>query len=138
MSILRDKLGKSLAFFLMLGVVVSGCTTIGNIHQYRGKGQRITLNAEYFEVFEAAKQAAVMQGLTVKEENMDSHYLIVGHGVSLMSWGELVGIYFDPSSDGKETSVEVVSQAKVRTNIFAPKWGDKFLETLRALVNERK
>ena len=138
-AILNHRTTKSLAVFLFLSLAVFfGCTTTGNIHQFRGKGNRTTFKAPYFEVFDAAKQAAVMQGLRVNEENMDGKYLIVGHGVSLMSWGELVGIYFDPSPGDEETSVEVVSKARVRTNLFAPKWEGKFLETLMGLVTERK
>ncbi|OGX03462.1 MAG: hypothetical protein A3G87_05750 [Omnitrophica bacterium RIFCSPLOWO2_12_FULL_50_11] len=137
MSILNYHHPRSLAIFsLLILTIFFGCTTVGNIHQFRGKGTRATFKADYREVFEAAKEAATMQGLRIKEENFDGGYLVVGHGVSLMSWGELVGIYFDTTPDDKETSVEVISKAKVRTHIFAPKWGDKFLETLRGLVRE--
>lgn len=119
-------------------LAVLGCTTTGNIHRFRGRGVRVEFKAGYLDVFEAAKEAAVMHGLSIKEENYEGEYLIAGHGVSMMSWGELVAIYFDPSSDGTRTAVEVLSKARVRTNIFAPKWSQKYLASLRGLIRENQ
>lgn len=116
--------------------LVAGCTTTQNIHGFRGKGKSVTYDAAFVDVWEDAKEAGSMIGLGIKEENMNSRYIIFGKRISLMSYGELVGVYFEPLAENK-TRVEVISKPKVRTNVFAPNWEDDYLGTLTPLVNTR-
>ena len=135
MSILNQlRRGKLIVFLGVIAFSVSACTTVGNIHKFRGKGIRQVYQGSFIDVFEAGKEAAMIQGLTIKEENMDGRYIIAGHGVSLMSWGELVAIYFVSNPEDTETAIEIISKAKMRTNVFAPKWEDDYLRTVHGII----
>ncbi|HTL47619.1 MAG TPA: hypothetical protein VL688_06095 [Verrucomicrobiae bacterium] len=125
-------------FFCALSIAfLAGCTTTHNIHGFRGKGKSATFDVAFMDAWESAKEAGNMMGLDIKEENLDAKYIVFGKRVSLMSYGEVVGVYVTPVSDGK-ARVEVVSKPKVRTNIFAPNWEDKYLESLTSLIHARQ
>lgn len=132
MRILREVAHKGIYFFIILAI--TACTTTSNIHRYRGKGMSDTLKGSYMDIYEAAKEAAIMHGLSIKEENQTQNYLILGHGISLMSYGEIIAVYFKPNASDTETTVEVVSKPRVQTNIFSPKWQQKYLATVRNTV----
>lgn len=69
-------------------------------------------------VFRAAQTALRQLGLDVVEVDPSRHYILAEHGLSLMSNGENVGVYFAPQQGG--TQVTVTSKAKTPTNLFVP------------------
>ena len=107
---------------LFAALSLFGCATVSSVRSAPlSEGVSQTFAAEHALVLRAAQEAVVDAGLTVEAVNKidDKTSIIIGtKGMSAFSWGELVRVSVERTSD-TETTVRVYTKRKVATNIFA-------------------
>lgn len=57
-------------------------------------------------------------------------------GVSLWSWGELVGVYVTPPREAPQHTVEVQSLSKLKTNLTSKDWETQVLANIKKELNQ--
>lgn len=116
---------KFFLFSLLTGLAVaflSACTTVGGMTKASfDKGIVQGYDVPYEKAFQLAKHACAVYSFEIENEDYQSRFIIAKNGMSVMSYGERIGIYFREDSE-KQTSVSVVTKPKLKTNIFAPDW----------------
>ena len=83
-------------FAMWWSMVLSGCATTETMRPtttHKPHGQSVAYRYPRKIVFKVAEEAARELGLNVIESAPDKSYFIAERGVTLWSWGELVGIY---------------------------------------------
>ena len=112
---------KALIFLLVL---FSGCTTLNGMEQNSSGGSIQAYDADYKQTFDLALHACKVVDFEVESQDYEKKYIVAKNGISPMSWGERIGIYFKDLPETK-TEVRIVSKAKMKTNVFAPKWASE-------------
>lgn len=111
-------------FFVLLACAVSlsACTSLESMQVSRFQDGMIQqYDVPYETAFTLAKYACSVHSFDIESEDFENGVIVAENGISAMSWGERIGIYFDENEAGK-TSVSVVTKAIVKTNFFAPEW----------------
>jgi len=121
--------------FLLL---ISGCTTLQSMETPpASSGKAVIYDVSYEKAFELALHACEVLDFTVESQNKTGKYIVAKNGISAWSWGERIGIYFREVSPN-QTEVRVVSKAKVKTNVFAPKWPNDIHQAMQTRLNQLK
>ena len=119
--------------FLLL---ISGCTTLQSMETPpASSGKAVIYDVSYEKAFELALHACEVLDFTVESQNKAEKYIVAKNGISAWSWGERIGIYFT-EVNANQTEVRVVSKAKVKTNVFAPKWPNDIHQAMQARLTQ--
>ena len=109
-------------------ISIVGCSTTGTVKNAQGSGVKKEYPYPVEIMFPLTAKAITGTGGKVEEENPTTHYITASYGMSAWSWGEKVGVFCAKSAKG--TTVEVVSQANLKTNITAVKRAPQIFEYL--------
>ena len=127
-------------------VTLTACGTSEDLG--RGKtGKSITVSATSYDQVWDASLAAVQQStgdqkleieknLTVTKQDKAAGVIQASTGMSMLSWGEVVGIYISPTHNAPQYSVEVESLTKMKTNLFAHNWEDEILAAIKTNLSK--
>lgn len=108
----------------------------------RGKtGKSMTVTGRsYDQIWNASLQAVkqtdgdqkleVEKNLNITKEDKASGVIEAATGMSMLSWGEVVGVYITPAGEAPTHTVEVESLSKMKTNVFANNWEDELLAAI--------
>ena len=109
----------------------------------RGKtGKQFIVSGRSYEQVWAASRASLLEqtgdqsleiekNLAIQKENKAAGELIASTGMSMLSWGEVVGVYITPPYDAPVHTVEVESRTKMQTNLFANNWEDEIIAGIK-------
>ncbi len=116
---------------LLAMLFLSGCATMDAVRP-KHEATRV-YDYPLDAVFAAAKTATKDLGLDVVEESPDKTFLTAKRGMTLWSYGEVVGVYFVPNSTS-ETEVTVRNVRRLATNITATDFSWKIHRALPPLL----
>ena len=114
-----------LLFLALPGLTCAGCMPVGPLRPSTDSAGEMTIAPQGLSitypqspnvVFRAALTALPQMELTVVETDPGRRYILAEHGLSLMSNGENIGVYFAPQQGG--TQVTVTCRAKTASNLF--------------------
>ena len=109
-----------LVSFIFFGIL--GCASTGSMRaKPLDTGTVREFSGDYATILGAARDAVVAAGLAIDsfdEVNETTAMIIAKKGSSLFSFGELVRVVVQKSTDDR-TVVRVISDRKLATNIFA-------------------
>jgi hypothetical protein len=108
----------SLACLVSLSSMLTGCTSIGDVRDSRGKGLQRTYEASYDMVWEIVPAAMNDVDLAVVGQSEQDGYVLGSRGMTAFSWGERVAVFLERAGLSS-TLVEVVSKKRLETNITA-------------------
>lgn len=129
---------KSKSLFLALSLLLCSCTTVGGMENTSPKGGMVQLyEAPYRTVFDLALHACQVLDFKINSTHYEQKFIVASNGMSAFSYGERVGIYFR-EVDKNQTEVRIISKAKVKTNIFAPRWASEIHQLMQARLNQLK
>ena len=132
-------------FFTIIALVfVSACSSTSELG---ASGQSFTVSGySYDQVWDAAvagtEMAAGDQALEVEKRlNISRSDKADGEieastGMSLLSWGELVGVFVTPPNDAPSHEIKVDSLAKMKTNVFANNWEEEVSAAIKAELDK--
>lgn len=122
-------------------LALTACGTSGDLG--RGKtGKSITVQGKTYDQIWDASLAAVKRtdgdqkleiekNLSITKEDKAQGEINASTGMSLLSWGEVVGIYITPPGEAPQHRIEVESLSKLKTNVFANNWEDELLDAIQ-------
>ena len=91
---------KRWTIFLLSAVfLITGCATIGTLKPGAGGSTFEVRGKSYDEVWKAVVRTA-SRSLTIVESNKESGVLKAEKGAGMATWGEVVGIFVRPTSNG--------------------------------------
>lgn len=135
----------ALSSFMLLVAACSSSNDLGS-----GKtGKAITVSGyTYNQVWNAAITAVkqekgdqsleVEKNLTISKEDKNAGVINASTGMSMLSWGEVVGVFISPAHDAPSHRVEVESLSKMKTNVFANNWEDELLRSIQKNLSDAK
>lgn len=118
-----------LTTFLIFIIAFTGCSSLHSIPDSQGSGEKKVYNATMDETWEAMLIAVSQTKGLIRQEHKDTCTVLAEYNMSMFSWGENVAVFCYKKSD-KATEVEVISKAKVATNITASNWTDDIFKEL--------
>ena len=111
----------NLLLVYFLAVVMMGCASTETVKEAKGQGIKRVYQHPYERVYNATLAAAKAQKLEVIESDKSSGRMVLAHGVTLLSWGERVAVFLQPTTT-TATEVEVVSKPILSPLNFPPDW----------------
>jgi hypothetical protein len=105
-------------------------------------GKKFTVSNRNYEQVWAASEAAmkeatgtqsleVEKNLTISKTDKGRGVIEASSGHSLLSWGEVVGVFITPTYDAPSYTIEVESRTKLATNVFSNNWEDEIIARIQ-------
>lgn len=129
---------KKILIFIFVLTVVYGCTTSGFIlKEAKTSGNIRTYNIDYNKAFQSVLCACQALGLEIKNQDIKAGNIVAKHGMSVSSYGELIGIWIEKIADEK-TNIYVSSRPKLITQIIPapPKWSNKIHYNIKQCIKK--
>ena len=128
---------KRWTIFLLSAVfLITGCATIGTLKPGAGGSTFEVRGKSYDEVWKAVVRTA-SRSLTIVESNKESGVLKAEKGAGMATWGEVVGIFVRPTSNGAAVyTVEVQSLKRDRLQITGQDWTNTMISGIKAELDQ--
>lgn len=144
-----QQLVKMMRFSVVVGMamVMAACANTSDLGQGR-TGKSITVTGHSYDQVWDASLAAVQETigdqslevekrLSLTKADKKAGRIEASTGMSLLSWGEVVGVFISPVTADTYT-VEVESRAKLQTTLFANNWEDELLTSIQTKLDQTK
>ncbi len=135
---MRKQMGSLTIYFIFCVLATSfvGCTTQRSMETQSPNGGNVqSYEVPYKTAFDLALYACKVLDVSIESQNYEQKYIVASNGISGWSWGERIGIYFIEVEKNR-TEIRVVSKAKVKTNVFAPKWSQEIHQIIRDRISQ--
>lgn len=119
----------SLCAICMLAILAPGCASVDTVKEAQGEGVSRVYQEAYEPVFNATLAAAKKKELEVVDSDKQAGRLILSHGVTWLSWGERIAVFFVAKTP-TTTAVEIVSKPVMSPLNFPPDWQQILLEQI--------
>ncbi len=125
-----------LAVFIFVLGSISGCATIDTLQAGTGGSSFEVRGKTYDEIWKAVVITAG-RSLTVVESNKQSGTLKAEKGGGLFTWGEVVGIFVRPTSNGAPVYIiEVQSLKRARGQLTGQDWTETMISGVKAELGQ--
>ncbi len=119
---------------LFIGLLLTGCATLADARNAKGKGKSHIYNASFDTVWGTVPKAITELHLSIAGDNRQEGYFLVQKGITAFSYGEEVAVFVEKVDD-THTRVEVVSKKAMATNVFAWNWEKPIHNKLEEMLN---
>ena len=121
---------------LFVALSISGCATIDTLQPGTGGSTFEVRGKSYDEIWRAVVRTA-SRSLTIVESNKETGTLRAEKGVGMATWGEVVGIFVHPTSNGTPVyTVEVQSLKRSRVQITGQDWTSTMISGIKAELDQ--
>ena len=125
-----------LATFIFILVSISGCATTDTLQPGTGGSSFEVRGKTDDEIWKAAVRT-VGRSLTVVESNKEAGTLKAEKGAGLFTWGEVVGIFVRPTSNGAPVyTIEVQSLKRARGQFTGQDWTETIISGVKAELDQ--
>ena len=125
-----------LAVFIFVLGSISGCATTDTLQAGTGGSSFEVRGKTYDEIWKAVVITAG-RSLTVVESNKQSGTLKAEKGGGLFTWGEVVGIFVRPTSNGAPVYIiEVQSLKRARGQLTGQDWTETMISGVKAELGQ--
>ena len=117
---MKRRLGFSITAFVLLAVVLSGCSTLSDVQRVKEEGTEGTTKVYPVtadQAWDISKAVFRWEGCDAIEEHRADGYMLTSSGMNLVSWGAVMGVWVKPLGSG-ETEVTVVTKRRISINAF--------------------
>ncbi len=122
------------AIFALLSI--SGCATIDTLQPGTGGSSFEIRGKTYDEIWKAVVRTA-SRSLTVVESNKEVGTLRAEKGVGMATWGEVVGVFVRPTSNGAPVyTIEVQSLKRSRVQLTGQDWTSTMIAGVKAELDQ--
>ena len=127
---------KRLAFLMFVLLVLTGCATINTLQPGTGGSTFEIRGKTYDEIWKAVVITA-SRSLTIVESNKETGTLKAEKGAGMATWGEVIGIFVHPASEGAPVyTVEVQSLKRSRAQITGQDWTTTMISGIKAELGQ--
>lgn len=114
----------------------AGCATIDSVQPGAGGSAFEVRDRTYDEIWEAVEKTA-SRSLTVVENQKETGTLRAEKGIGVTTWGEVVGIFVRPTTDGAPVyTIEVQSLKRSRAQITGHDWTPIIISGIKAELGQ--
>lgn len=125
-----------LAAFILVLASTSGCATIDTLQPGTGGSSFEIHGKSYDEIWKAVVRTA-SRSLTVVESNKETGTLRAEKGVGMATWGEVVGVFVRPTSNGAPVyTIEVQSLKRSRVQLTGQDWTSTMIAGVKAELDQ--
>jgi hypothetical protein len=105
-----------LGAFMTLILMLAGCATMADVAQSKDEGTSAVYPVNADQAWEISMTVFRWEGADAIEEHRDQNYMLTSSGMSLVSYGAVMGAWIEPV-DQNNTKVTVVTKRRIATNI---------------------
>jgi len=117
-------------------IFISGCATIDTLQPGTGGSSFEIRGKTYDEIWKAVVRTA-SRSLTVVESNKEAGTLRAEKGVGMATWGEVVGVFVRPTSNGAPVyTIEVQSLKRSRVQLTGQDWTSTMIAGVKAELDQ--
>ncbi|MDX1950322.1 MAG: hypothetical protein SFT90_07495 [Rickettsiales bacterium] len=137
---------KKLLLLFVLGL--SSCTSMNDLGSGRTGKSFVVDGYTYDQVWNSSlaavrqttgdQSAEIEKVLTISKEDRQSGQILASSGMSLFSYGEVVGVFISPPKNAPSHKIEVESRAKLKTNVTSNNWEDEVIASIRQQLSKIK
>jgi uncharacterized protein YceK len=121
---------------LFVAVFISGCATIDTLQPGTGGSTFEIRGKSYDEIWKAVVTTA-SRSLTIVESNKETGTVRAEKGAGMATWGEVIGIFVRPTSNGSPVyTVEVQSLKRSRLQITGQDWTTTIISGIKAELGQ--
>jgi len=125
-----------LAASILVLVSISGCATIDTLQPGTGGSSFEVRGKTYDEIWKAVVRTA-SRSLTVVESNKEAGTLRAEKGAGMTTWGEVVGVFVRPTSNGAPMyTIEVQSLKRSRAQLTGQDWTSTMISGIKAELGQ--
>lgn len=125
-----------LSVFIFVLISISGCATIDTLQPGTGGSSFEIRGKTYDEIWKAVVITA-SRSLTVVESNKEAGTLRAEKGVGMATWGEVVGVFVRPTSNGAPVyTIEVQSLKRSRVQLTGQDWTSTMIAGVKAELDQ--
>jgi hypothetical protein len=106
----------AILLFLFVTSLISGCATMGDVVRAKDEGIAKIYPVNADQAWEIAKTVFRWEGADAIEEHRTEGYMLTSSGISLVSYGAVMGAWIEPV-DKDNARVTVVTKRRIATNI---------------------
>ena len=122
--------------WLFVAVFISGCATVDTLQPGTGGSTFEIRGKSYDEIWKAVVITA-SRSLTIVESNKETGTVRAEKGAGMTTWGEVVGIFVRPTSNGAPVyTVEVQSLKRSRIQITGQDWTTTIISGIKAELGQ--
>ena len=127
---------KKFTLMAIAAMALSGCATIDTLQPGRGGSMFEVRNKSYDEVWKAVVTTA-SRSLTIVQSDKESGTLKAEKAVGMATWGEVVGIFVRPATNGNAVyTVEVQSLKRYQIQITGQDWTATMVAGIKAELDQ--
>ena len=130
---------------LTLIALTSACTSTSDLGAGKTGKSIVVTGKSYDQVWNASVAAVkeitgdqsweVEKNLHISKEDKAAGRIEANTGMSLWSWGEVVGVFITPPNNAAQHKIEVESRAKMKTNVTSNNWEDEVIANIKKKLN---
>lgn len=121
---------------IFVALSISGCATTDTLQAGTGGSTFEIRGKSYDEIWKAAVRTA-SRSLTIVESNKETGTLKAEKGAGMATWGEVVGIFVRPTTNGAPAyTVEVQSMKRSRGQITGQDWTPTMISGIKAELDQ--
>jgi len=125
-----------LSAFIFVLASLSGCATIDTLQPGAGGSSFEVRGKTYDETWKAVVRTA-SRSLTVVESNKKTGTLRAEKGAGIATWGEVVGVFVRPTSNGAPVyTIEVQSLKRSRFQLTGQDWTSTMISGIKAELDQ--
>lgn len=100
---------------LLILIFIGGCQTTGDVFQAKDEGTAKVYPVNKEQAWKIAMMVFRWEGADAIEEHKDEGYMLTSSGMSLVTYGSVMGAWVDPIGTD-QTKVTVVTKRRIATN----------------------
>lgn len=121
---------------LLVSLSLVGCATINTLQPGTGGSTFEVQGKSYDEIWKAVVRTA-SRSLTIVESNKEAGTLRAEKGAGMATWGEVVGIFVSPTTNGSTVyTVEVQSLKRSQVQITGQDWTSTMISGIKAELDQ--
>lgn len=130
------KLTHTFAIALFASVSLFGCATTDSLQAGTGGSTFEVRGKTYDEIWKAAV-TTTSRSLTLVESNKETGTLRAEKGAGMSTWGEVVGVFIRPTTNGAPVyTVEVQSLKRLATQVTGQDWTVTIVSGIKAELGQ--
>jgi hypothetical protein len=122
--------------YFFITMFIAGCATIDTLQPGSG-GSTFEIRGNYYDEIWKAVVTTASRSLTIVESNKETGTVRAEKGAGMATWGEVVGIFVRPTSNGEPIyTVEVQSLKRSRLQITGQDWTTTMISGIQAELGQ--
>ena len=133
--------------FLSLSIFLVSCTSTADLGAGKTGKSIMVKGNKYDDIWNASikslqsekgdQSLEIKKNIGITEQDKSRGYIKAESGLSLFSYGEVIGVFIEPANDAPSHIIEVESRSRLKTNVTANNWEDEILKSIKSQLHNK-